>query len=63
MNSQAVLAQLSGRTTGSAYSSQTSGNARPKPRTRGEVVGYAVLGVVLLVVIFAFVIRLSRRDG
>lgn len=58
-----TLAQLSGRSTAPAYSGQTAGNALPKPRTRGEVIGYAVLGVVLLVVIFAFVIKFSRRDG
>ena len=63
MNAFPMLAQLSGRTTGPAYSGQTTGNAISKSKTRGEVVGYAVLGVVLLVVIFAFVIKLSRPDG
>lgn len=63
MHGSNMLAQISGRTTGPAYSGQTSASELPKPRTRGEVVGYAILGVLLLVVIFAFVIKFSRRDG
>jgi len=62
MHGQSTLAQLSGRTTGPAYSGQSTGGVLPKPRTPGQVVGYAVLGVILLLVIFAVVIKISRRD-
>ncbi len=58
----ATLAQLGGRTTGPAYSAQSSGGVVPKPATRGQAVGYAVVGVVLLVVVFGVVIKFMRRD-
>jgi hypothetical protein len=59
-----TLAQLGGRTTAPGYSSQSAGGVLPRPKTTGQAVGYAVIGVVLIAVIVALAIKLMgmRRD-
>ena len=57
-----TLAQLPSRTTGPAYSGQSTGSALPKPHSLAQVIGFAVLGLILLAAILALAIKLTRRD-
>lgn len=54
------LAQLGGRTTLPSYTSQEMGKVLPKPKTFGGAVAYAVLGLILLAIIFGLVIKFFR---
>jgi hypothetical protein len=59
-----TLAQLSGRSTAPVSSSQTTSGLIPKPKGPVQTIGYALVGVVLLVAIFVVVIKITRRsDG
>lgn len=55
------LAQLGGRTTSPAYTSQSAADTLPKPQSRAGAVGYAVAGLILLALIFAAVIWLKGQ--
>ncbi len=60
-----TLAQLGTRTTAPAYTSQGLGGVLPKPKTMGQAVGYAVIGLILIALVLALAIKLvgMRRDG